>query len=160
MKKLFLSLFLLTGCVTTTETLSVQQTDYVDYAIQYIDYNEHVNRKELTDILGVDPVKTEWCAAFVNTVLRENGLPTSNEYLVARSFMNWGTKVDEPQYGDLVIFSRGTESWQGHVGFYMGTEYDSNGNERYLVLGGNQRNGVNIKSYSTNRLIGIRRHAK
>lgn len=121
--------------------------------------NEQKDRQLLNDILGVDPVRTEWCAAFVNMVLLDNELPTSasvSKYpLTARSFLQWGYKVEEPRKGDVVVFTRG-ESWQGHVGFYV-SSVDVNGVEYYHILGGNQSNSVNIESYAASRVVGIRR---
>ena len=116
--------------------------------------------QELKEFLGVDPVRTEWCAAFVNAVLEESGIPgsesVSNHPLTARSFLKWGEKVDEPLPGDIVIFPRGNVSWQGHVGFYIGTIVRNN-IKYYLILGGNQTNSVNIEYYRASKAIGIRR---
>ena len=38
-------------------------------AEQYVGLNEHIDRKQIKELVGVDPVRTEWCAAFVNFVL-------------------------------------------------------------------------------------------
>lgn len=121
-------------------------------ASDYLGLHEVENNLELYELLEYDPARYAWCAAFVNAVLRENGLPESEEILLARSFLNWGTPVDTPQYGDLVIFERGTESWQGHVGFFI-EEKDG----QYLILGGNQSNKVSKKWYSKAKVLGIRR---
>jgi hypothetical protein len=60
---------------------------------------EKTNRQELKEYTGVDPVRTEWCAAFVNAVLNESGIPGSesvSEYpLMARSFLTWGEKISK-----------------------------------------------------------------
>lgn len=114
----------------------------------------------LKQILGVDPVTTEWCAAFINMILLENDLPTSesvSEYpLMARSFLLWGTKVTKPEKGDIVVFKRGAD-WQGHVGLYVGTTTDQNGKEYYNVLGGNQNDKISIEPYAVSRVLSIRR---
>ena len=113
--------------------------------------------------MGVDPVRIDWCAAFVNSVLAELGIAgseTVSEWpLTARSFLQWGQRVREPQVGDIVIFPRGTESWQGHVGFYYGSEI-RNGRRHYLILGGNQSNAVTIEAFPAWRAISIRRYRK
>ena len=57
------------------------------------------------------------------------------------------------QRGDLVIFPRGNQGWQGHVGFYVGS--DDQG--RWVILGGNQDNTVSYRLYNPRRAIGIRR---
>ena len=78
--------------------------------------------------------------------------------LLARSYLKYGDLVleDELQKGDILIFRRGSEWWQGHVGFYVGTEI-VRGRKYYRVLGGNQDNEVNISLYPEYRLLGIRR---
>ena len=103
--------------------------------------------------IEIDPRQTAWCAAFVNAMLGFDGIEGTGR-LNARSFLNFGTAVDEPKVGDVVVFSRGDPNgWQGHVGFFKG--YDANGN--ILVLGGNQSDSVSVTSYSAERLLGVRR---
>jgi uncharacterized protein (TIGR02594 family) len=136
------------------------QITKIDIALRYLNLHEKYNRKELKEFIGVDPVKIEWCAAFVNSVLGERGIPGSNTVsewpLTARSFLRWGKRVKEPQLGDIVIFPRGTEAWQGHVGFYYGTEYVK-GIKYYQILGGNQDDAVTIKLFPARTAISIRR---
>ena len=123
--------------------------------------HEEKNRQTIKDIMGVDPAYTEWCAAFVNMVLRENGIPQSSEYndypLMARSFLDWGHPVDEPKQGDVLVFERGSSGWQGHVAFYVSTKV-VDGQIVYSVLGGNQGDAVNIREYPASKLLGIRRY--
>ena len=130
-------------------------------AAQYLNYHERTNRQELREYTGVDPVRTEWCAAFVNAVLEESNIKSNNDHkypLTARAFLDWGQKIhkDNIKPGDIVIFPRGDQGWQGHVGFYLKTEI-VNGEEYYLILGGNQRNKVSIVPYRASRALGIRR---
>lgn len=102
--------------------------------------------------INIDPRTTAWCAAFVNGVLGAQGIEGTGK-LNARSFLNFGMPTDAPKPGDIVVLSRGDPNgWQGHVGFFQG--YDANGNIR--VLGGNQSNGVNVQSYSKDKLLGFR----
>lgn len=94
-----------------------------------------------------------WCAAFVGHCLEKAGL-RSTRRLNARSYLDWGIPVDltDAQAGDIVVFSRGSKSWQGHVGFFVkrsGTMIE--------VLGGNQSDAVNIQRYAKSRLLGVRR---
>lgn len=97
--------------------------------------------------------ETPWCAAAVGSWLERSG-ETSTRKLTARSYLNWGIKVANPIPGDVVVFSRGNSSWQGHVGFFV--KRDSRG---IHVLGGNQGNAVSIAVYSPSRLLGYRRPA-
>lgn len=99
--------------------------------------------------------ETAWCAAFVGAMLARSGVkPTGS--LAARSYLKWGTPVGlaEAKPGDLVIFQRGSSSWQGHVGFYVGHDGTT-----ISVLGGNQANKVSIAKHPQAKLLGIRRGA-
>jgi uncharacterized protein (TIGR02594 family) len=132
-------------------------------AAQYLNYTEVTHRQELKEFTGVDPVRTEWCAAFVNSVLEESNIPSNNDHrypLTARAFLDWGQRVskEDIQPGDVVVFPRGASSWQGHVGFYLKTEV-INGIQYYLILGGNQSNKVSIVTYRASRALGIRRQS-
>ena len=95
--------------------------------------------------------ETAWCAGFCGAILKRAGMPNSGS-LAARSYLKYGTPVETPQVGDIVVFSRGNSTWEGHVGFFVG-ETDTS----VKVLGGNQSNKVSIASYSKTRLLGYRR---
>jgi len=133
----------------------------LDRAKGFIGLTETKDRQEIKQLVGVDPVRTEWCAAFVNAMLNNAGIPGSesvSEYpLMARSFLDWGEEVHytKIQYGDIVVFPRGNEGWKGHVGFYVGT-YPPSG--EWIILGGNQNNQVKYSLYYPGRAISIRRH--
>lgn len=94
---------------------------------------------------------TAWCAAFVGAMLRKSNMPSTGS-LAARSYLKYGTPVDTPEPGDIVVFSRGNSTWEGHVGFYVGETATT-----VKVLGGNQDNKVSIANYSKTRLLGYRR---
>lgn len=143
----------------STRKFNVGNANPVYEAIQYNGMHERTDRVELTAYVGVDPVRTEWCAAFVNAVLQESELPDNYNHkypLTAKAFLDWGTPVDEPKAGDIVVFPRGNQGWQGHVGFYLHTE-KINGIDYYVILGGNQNNKVSVKTYRANTALGIRR---
>lgn len=145
------------------------QPKAVDIAYERLGQHERTNRSELREFLGVDPVRVEWCAAFVNASLHAAGQPGSETVsanpLMARSFLDWGEPVpfkddpDSPRIGDIAIFPRGRYSWQGHVGFYMGTS-TINGVAYWKILSGNQSNQVTVSYYPASRAIGLRRLAK
>lgn len=174
--KLFLPLLLLAGCASTvplsiadfklqlepSTQIVVRQKPVEMVALRYIGYAEKTHRAELKELLGVDPKRTEWCAAFVNAVLAESGIPgsdTVSQYpLTARSFLDWGVRVKDPQPGDIVVFPRGREAWQGHVGFYLRTQI-IDGIKYYYILGGNQSNKVSIDVFRASSAISIRRFA-
>jgi uncharacterized protein (TIGR02594 family) len=105
---------------------------------------------------GVTDDETAWCAAFVGAMLKRAGVKGTGK-LNARSYLDWGTPVDrkDAQPGDVVIFKRGSSSWQGHVAFFV-----KNRGALLDVLGGNQANAVNVKGYQSAALLGIRRPPK
>lgn len=134
----------------------------VTYASNYVGMHEVENRKELKSLMGIDPSRIEWCAAFVNSVLSTNGVPGSESVsrhpLVAKSFLDWGEEVeDEPRVGDVVVFPRGRRAWQGHVGFFVTSYMDAEGKVYYVILGGNQNNTVSYKVYEERKAISVRR---
>lgn len=122
--------------------------------------NERDQNAALSEYLSnggqnLDPSVTAWCAGAVNAALAESGIEGTGS-LAARSFMDWGAPVDDPQQGDIAVFSRGAPgSGQGHVGFFDG--YNPDGTIR--VLGGNQGDAVSIANYSPDALLGFRREA-
>ena len=148
--------------ITFSGCQTIDAADYVDTAKTHIGLQERQDRKELRELVGVDPVRTEWCAAFVNAILEINNIPGSESVsdvpLMARSFLNWGEEIhpNDIQYGDVVIFPRGNSGWKGHVGFYAGT-YTETG--EWIILGGNQDNSVSIDLYPEKRVLGIRRNS-
>lgn len=99
---------------------------------------------------GIKDDETAWCAGFANAMLERAGYAGSKS-LAARSFLNWGKKLSRPKMGCIVVFKRGNSSWQGHVGFYAGET------KKYIyVLGGNQRNEVNVSRYPKSKFLGYR----
>jgi uncharacterized protein (TIGR02594 family) len=138
-------------------------TNPVEIAGKFKGLNEREHKNVIANFIkkasgiNINPATTAWCAAFVNGVLGASGGKGTGK-LNARSFLSWGQPVDDPQEGDVVVFSRGNSSWQGHVGFYMGTEV-RNGETYIKVLGGNQSNKVKESYYPASRLLGYRRAA-
>ena len=161
-----LSFLLLLGCGDLSNILQFRN-DIIKHdpvtitAYQYINYHEQTNRQELKAVLGVDPVRVEWCAAFVNAVLNESGTQgsesVSNHPLMARSFLDWGQSVEEPMPGDVVVLPRGNSSWQGHVGFYLNT-VTINNKKYYSILGGNQNKSVSIELFPASTVLSVRRN--
>lgn len=95
--------------------------------------------------------ETAWCSSFANWCIEEAGLEGTDK-LNARSWLNWGQKIDIPRRGCVAIFWRDKKnSWMGHVGFYLRDD----GKYIYL-LGGNQKNEVNVTKYPMSRLLGYR----
>jgi uncharacterized protein (TIGR02594 family) len=160
MRHLIIILFL-TGCsvIDTGDSYGGP----VEVAKSMIGMHESYDRIFLKEFMRVDPIRTEWCAAFINSVLNEAGIPGSESVhrhpLLARSFLHWGERIDQSDVmrGDVVIFPRGSEGWQGHVGFFYDS-YVEDGIEYWLILGGNQEDQVSIAPYPRSRVIGVRRY--
>tara|TARA_B100000965_G_C19508688_1_gene720915 strand:+ start:692 stop:1198 length:507 start_codon:yes stop_codon:yes gene_type:complete len=153
--RIIILVLLLTGCQPMYT--SVQNAE------GKLGMNEKQNSRDLKEYVGVDPRYTEWCAAFVNAVLQESNIPNLHDInhpqpLTARSFLDWGESVDIPQAGDIVVFPRGKEGWQGHVGFYVGWEKHEDGKVYWKILGGNQSDSVSIELYRSTKALGIRRY--
>ena len=95
----------------------------------------------------------------MNAILNEKEIPGSESVsdvpLMARSFLYWGDSVKEPEVGDIVVFPRGDQGWQGHVGFYVMTSADG---KYYYILGGNQDDQVSILRFSASSALDIRRN--
>lgn len=87
--------------------------------------------------------ETAWCSAMLNYAAKINSYEYSGE-LHARSWMDVGRSVKNPNPGDIVVFWRihKTKAWQGHVGLYVRQK----GSYIYC-LGGNQNNRVCISAY-------------
>lgn len=157
---------ILGGCVSIKPELPYYHfkaaSNSVLTAQPYVGLNERADRTALRELTGVDPVRTEWCAAFVNSILSLDGIANlydlGSEYpLVARQFLLYGEAVepDDIRIGDLVIFPRGNSSWQGHVGFFVKAQGD-----HWIILGGNQSNTVRYDLYNPKRALGIRRYTE
>ena len=95
--KPLIAILLLTGCSVADNTEAVNpiilKPDYMELAYQFHGMDETTNRDEIKDFTGVDPVRTEWCAAFVNAVLNESDIKgsesVSNYPLTARSQLSF-----------------------------------------------------------------------
>ena len=99
--------------------------------------------------------ETAWCGGFVGGVLAKAGLGRHipKSFPMARSWLTAGSKLNNPAYGCVVVFWRGSRTGSsGHVGFVVGR--DKRGN--LMVLGGNQGDAINIKPFSTARVLGYR----
>jgi uncharacterized protein (TIGR02594 family) len=102
----------------------------------------------------VEHDEVAWCAAFVGFCLEKAGLASTRK-LNARSYLTWGEKVAGPEQareGDVVIFTRGANTAQGHVAFFVKAA-----GAQIEVLGGNQSDAVSVARYARSRLLGIRR---
>jgi len=116
----------------------------ISTAESFLGKSESNAKDELQKFIGqfhhpIDIQKTPWCAAFVNSVLGSQGMPTTGSD-AARSFLSYGGTVwdrisgqgdlTKAQEGDIAVFNR---SGQGHVGFVKSVSGDN-----ITIVGGNQ----------------------
>jgi uncharacterized protein (TIGR02594 family) len=106
------------------------------------------------DVTGLSPSRgdeTHWCAAGINFCMFVDGIEGTGK-ANARSFMDWGHGIVEPQRGAIAILWRESrQSWKGHVGITLG--WDSS---TVTLLSGNTGDTWTIKPFSIERVIGWR----
>ena len=90
-----------------------------------------------------------WCGVFTAECLRVGQRALPKHWYRASDYLNWGTRLDSPCYGCVVVFTR---QGGGHVGFGVGE--DKLGT--LWVLGGNQSDAVSIAPFSIGRVSGYR----
>jgi uncharacterized protein (TIGR02594 family) len=89
-----------------------------------------------------------WCADFMNFILRRSG-GSGTHSRAARSFLQYGKKLDSPRVGAIAIMYRKGPN-NGHVGIVRGT--DGKGNP--IIVSGNSGNQVRISTYPKERVLG------
>lgn len=139
----------------------------IEIAMKYYGQKEIDGPESNPWILGIirklfphatDDSKISWCSIFMHAICEEAGIPIKldSDSGKARSWSKFGQKVkiEDARPGDVVIFWReSVTSWKGHVALWV----NDRGNGTVRVLGGNQDNAVNIRSYPKNRILDIRR---
>ena len=115
--------------------------------------NSGPNLKRYRTLAGAGADGDPWCAIFVNAMFGScsPAIPGTRSAL-ARSFSNHQNfvKLGGPALGAVVVFSRGQpSSGLGHVGFYNGETSQS-----IYVLGGNQKDAVQIAPMKKGQLVG------
>lgn len=99
---------------------------------------------------NVETEATPWCAAFLGAMLKRAGYAGTGS-LLARSYLDWGDRLDDARFGAVAVLSRGDDPNAGHVGFLLS---DTNG--KLYLLGGNQGDAVTVASFDKARLLGLR----
>lgn len=100
-----------------------------------------------------------WCSSFVNWCMEQAGVSRTNSAR-ARSWLVWGKSITHPPIGAVTILQRGIGPQPGadvikapgHVGFYVG-HADAT---LIQLLGGNQGDAVNVRSYPASAVLGFR----
>lgn len=109
----------------------------------------------IDDVVTGDAVP--WCGLFMAYAAHRAGHGRPHpRFLAARSWMNWGLDVpepEEPRLGDVLVFDGGRRPPPaGHVGIYAGHD-----DTHFHTLGGNQSDSVSITRIRRARLLAVRR---
>lgn len=94
----------------------------------------------------VNDDETPWCWAFVSAMLRRSGVGIIGGGL-AKSYLKYGTALDVPVLGAIVVLDRPPNPAYGHIFFCAGYTRDS-----IFGLGGNQGDKVSIAEFPRRRL--------
>ena len=96
--------------------------------------------------------ETPWCGAFVAHCLQVAGLPYPKHWYRAKAYGDYGQPCnkDSIPFGAICVKSR---TGGGHVFFAVARSRDGN---TIYGLGGNQRNMVNITSFSLGEIDSVR----
>lgn len=114
------------------------------------EHNPRILEYHATCTLRATNDETAWCSAFVNWCIGQAGFTGTNS-AAARSWLTWkdGKKISAPRLGCIAVFERGTQAWQGHVGFFA-----SESDNHIQLLGGNQQNAVSVAPSRKDKLLG------
>lgn len=117
-----------------------------DHNMRIVGYFDATHYKATAD-------EVPWCSAFVCWCLEHAGI-RSTRSAAARSFLEWGVALDEPEIGCVVVMKPASPDAgaTGHVTFYVGKNTDG----KLLCLGGNQANRVKVSAYDRDRVAGFR----
>lgn len=121
--------------------------DLLAAARQYVGQHERTNRKALKRLIGVDPVLTRWCGAFLGYVARKAGRKPPSGHNLASSWVSYGkpVKLSQAKPGDVLVL-------HGHVGVFSGFKKG-----RVCMISGNSKNMVRSSCVSPKRVKVVRR---
>lgn len=91
-----------------------------------------------------------WCAAFLGAMLKRGGFAGTGS-LLARSYLNWGDRIEAAKVGAVAVLIRGSDPGAGHVGFVVGLA-----GGKVFLLGGNQSDAVTVEAFDVGRVLGYR----
>ncbi len=93
--------------------------------------------------------ETPWCGTAVAAWMMAAGVARPQHWYRAKAWADWGQKLRDPIHGCVVVFER---TGGGHVGLVVGQTSIGD----LLVLGGNQGDAVNVRSFPRTRAIAYR----
>ena len=94
-----------------------------------------------------------WCAAFVGACLARANLPNTGT-LLALDYKNYGvpTEGNQPELYCIGVKTRGSSTWEGHVGFVVAFDDDT-----VSLLGGNQHDSVCVAKFKRSEFKAFRK---
>jgi uncharacterized protein (TIGR02594 family) len=116
-------------------------------------HNQRIIEYHKTTTLKAKTDETPWCSAFVNWVITTSGFKGTNSAL-AKSWLNWGKKLDNPVFGAITIIKRksaGSDAATGSSTGYHVAFYTSATEGRVRLLGGNQSDQVKYSNFSLSK---------
>ncbi len=134
----------------------MSNTPWLDKAITYLgtreDHNNPVVLRFFSEAGHPEIKSTEvaWCAAFTGAMLFETGYKNTGS-LAARSYTKYGTPIDAPKPGCIVVFPRASDPTLGHVGIVEKVEGD-----KLTVISGNEHDSVSRDKFPLSRAIAFR----
>jgi uncharacterized protein (TIGR02594 family) len=107
--------------------------------------------KQAAEWLDQDDSKTAWCGCMMGLWFSELGLEKPKEFYRAANWKTVGKKVllSEAKQGDVVVMSR---TGGKHVALFS-----KQANGLVYLLGGNQRNQVNVSAFNEQFVEEVRR---
>ncbi|AGH31953.1 baseplate hub subunit and tail lysozyme [Vibrio phage PWH3a-P1] len=138
--------------IVVSKTLPWIQEAYKDLGVHEVKDEDKVHQMwkdcKLSGLAKFSASKIPWCSGAACAWMERAGIKSPRTD-GAKNWLGWGVELEEPAYGSVAVFTR-----QGgaHVGFVVGEDYNGN----LLIVGGNQSNEVNVKSFAKSRVSGYR----
>jgi len=106
----------------------------------------------VADVYKADSIP--WCGLFMAVVAKRANKKVPKDPLWALNWGSFGHHVDNPAFGDVLVFTRRTSDGKtaGHVGLYI-----AESKTHFHVLGGNQSDAVTFTTIPKSRLYTARR---
>ena len=146
----------LAAFVATISIIPVHaEASTLSIAKKYVGLHERANRSSLKRMIGIDPARVPWCGAWAGFVVRKAGRKPPKGHNMARSWLRFGkaVKMSSARPGDVVVLrTRGGAIPRFHVGLLY-----SKPKGRICLIGGNQRNQVQLSCYAAGNVKAVRR---
>ena len=112
-------------------------------------HNQRIVEYHQTTTYKATDDETPWCSSFVNWVLTKAGYQTTDS-AAAKSWLEWGTKLDQPREGAITVVKKKTGATNAAAGTASGfhVAFLVSANPATLrLLGGNQSNQVKYSDF-------------